>query len=66
MNARTCLMVIASTPGLIVVGTVVGNVRESAGILCRETLSPTCWVGPLVLSSIFTSIDLKVAVLLDK
>lgn len=40
MNARTCLMVITSTLGLIVVGAVVGNVLESAGILNREALGP--------------------------
>jgi hypothetical protein len=40
MNARTCLLVIASALGLIVVGAVVGNVLQSTGILNREALGP--------------------------
>jgi hypothetical protein len=40
MNVKTCLIVFASTLGLIVIAAVVGNVLESAGVLTRATLGP--------------------------
>jgi len=40
MRTKACLIVIGAAAGLLVIGAVVGNVLESAGILTRETLGP--------------------------
>jgi hypothetical protein len=40
MRTKACLIVIGTAAALLVIGAVVGNVLESAGVLTRETLGP--------------------------